>query len=69
MCLIRMWSIIDDHSDDKHGDSPIIDDFCTEHFWSIETGGARGGACMLVLKGHQKGFPIIIYWRGMYVNG
>ena len=27
MCLIRMWSIIDDQSIDKHGDSPIIADF------------------------------------------
>ena len=35
MCLIRIWSIIDDHAIDKHGDSPIIDDFCTEHIESI----------------------------------
>ena len=28
---MRMWLIIDDHAIDEHGDSPIIDDFCTEH--------------------------------------
>ena len=26
------FHIINDHAFDKHGDSPIIDDFCTEHF-------------------------------------
>ena len=33
--MVRMWPIIDDHTIDKHGESPIIDDFCTEHIQSI----------------------------------
>ena len=35
--MIRMWSIIDGHAIDKHGDQPIIDDFCIEHILSIES--------------------------------
>ena len=30
-----MWPIIDYHATNKHGDLPIINDFCTEHFLSI----------------------------------
>ena len=30
-----MWPIIDDHTIDKHGDSPIIDDFCTQKANSV----------------------------------
>ena len=38
MCRILMWSIIDDHAIDKHGDSPIIEDFSTAHISSIVNG-------------------------------
>ena len=31
MCFIRMWSKSNDHAIAKYGDSPIIDEFCTEH--------------------------------------
>ena len=39
--MIRMRSIIDDHTIDKHGDSPVIDDFWTEQIYSTALSHSR----------------------------